>query len=228
MCRYLGLEKISIFHKTHLHYTQILQRKVMMTRTLAVFFALMFCVSCGKSEENSKEITKEELTGPSRFKTKIKMISFYTDEKEKILKAAELIQQVIASEEFKEEILDHEFNGKKAFADNRGLSNRQIYQRIMNASEKLTPGKDHEMDLTLVAYLDEDAVTVGYTYPNTHKIWMNRKYFGRQNAAEVTTNMVHEWLHKLGFDHDSSPTPERRFSVPYSVGYIVRRLAQEL
>lgn len=201
----------------------------MMTKTLAVFFALTFLMSCGKSQDNdSQEVSQEELTGSVTFKTKIKMINFYDEEETKIRRAARLIQQVINSEEFKEEILNHEFEGKRAFANNRGLSNRQIYQKIMDASEKLTPGKDHEMDLTLVAYLDEDAITVGYTYPNTRKIWMNRKYFGRNDAAEVTTNMVHEWLHKVGFDHASSPTPERRFSVPYSVGYIVRRLAQNL
>lgn len=200
----------------------------MMTRTLAVFFIFSLLVSCGKSPSQTSTVSYQELTGVTKFKTRIKMFNFFPEEKIKIRHAAELIQEVIASDAFKEEILNHEFNGKRTFANNLGLSNQQIYQKIMAGSEKLTPGNDREMDLTLVAYLNEDAMTVGYTYPNTHKIWMNRKYFRRQHAAEVTTNMVHEWLHKLGFDHDSSPTPERRYSVPYSVGYIVRRLAQEL
>ncbi len=201
----------------------------MMTKSLASLFVLFFLISCGKSSDGKPQVSEEtQLIGSSDFKVKIKMINFLPDEKPKILEAGELIRQVITSEEFKEEILNHEFEGRKAFSDNRGLSNEQIYKKILAASEKLTPGKNGIMDLTLVAYLNEEVTVVGYTYPNTHKIWMNRKYFGRNDAAEVTTNMVHEWLHKIGFDHDSSPTPERRFSVPYSVGYIVRKLARRL
>lgn len=196
-----------------------------MTKTWIVFFVLISLAACGKSHSENPKMEMTDSIVALEFGTKIKLVNFETDEKEKILQAAELIKRVIASDEFKQEILNHEFNGKKAFSDNLGLTNSQIYHRIIQGSEKLTPGRNYKMDVTLVAYY-EDSITVGYTYPDTHKIWMNRRFFGRNDAAEVTTNIVHEWVHKLGFDHATSPTPERRFSVPYAVGYIVRDLAR--
>ncbi len=199
-----------------------------MMKAILVTLSLVLITGCGKSSSKKDLYSPQMETdahGNPVFKTKIKMINFTLNEKSKIKKAADLIKKVMISKEFKQEVLYHEFNGKKAFANNRGLSNAEIYARILQASERLQPGKDSEMDVTLVAYY-ADAVTVGYTYPNSNHIWMNRKFFSRHDPAGVTTNIVHEWLHKLGFDHDASPTPERSYSVPYSIGYIVRKLAR--
>ncbi len=54
---------------------------------------------------------------------------------------------------------------------------------------------------------------------------MNEKFLNANRPYKVTTNMVHEWCHKLGFKHDVQATPGRKYSVPYAVGYIVRDLA---
>lgn len=179
-----------------------------------------------QSVENEPDVTVEN--DAITFETNIKMFKFTTSGRKKILAAAELIKEVIASAEFKKRVLNHRVNGRRTFVDNNGLSNAQIYQKILDASEKLTPGRDNEMDLELQLYSDYYSNTVGYTYPNTRRIWMNNKYFSQSSPALVTTNMVHEWLHKMGFGHDVRATPTRKYSVPYAIGYIVRDLALSL
>ena len=57
---------------------------------------------------------------------------------------------------------------------------------------------------------------------------MNRKYYNKFRPYEVADNMMHEWLHKIGFNHTVKPTPERPFSVPYAVGYIVKGIARQM
>lgn len=162
------------------------------------------------------------------FETNITTYKFTKSGERKIDSAAELIKEVVSSEEFKKKVLNHKVNGKKTFVDNQGLSNTQIYKKILEASEKLNPGKNNTMDLELQLYTDNDSNTVGYTYPSRNRVWMNSKYFNKNTPALVTTNMMHEWLHKLGFKHDAENTPTRKYSVPYAIGYMVRDLAKKL
>ena len=120
----------------------------------------------------------------------------------------------------------HKFNGKKAFNDNGGLSNAQIYKKIIEGSERLTPGVDNEMDLALEVFR-ANTNTVGYTMPSELRVWMNEKFLDRNVPYKVTTNMVHEWLHKMGFKHAQAATATRKYSVPYAIGYMVRDLAKK-
>lgn len=221
----------------------------MIHKLFALMLMLSLVVSCGKSGGGSGGSDNEEATTASAeattdasedgsdevvdndaitFDTNIKMYKFTSSGKDKILKAAELIKEVVASPEFKKKVLNHKYNGKKTFVDNGGLSNAQIYQKILDGSEKLTPGKDNTMDLELELYTDNGSNTVGYTYPSTIRVWMNSKYFNKNTPALVTTNMMHEWLHKLGFKHAVSATASRKYSVPYAVGYIMRDLAKQI
>jgi hypothetical protein len=55
---------------------------------------------------------------------------------------------------------------------------------------------------------------------------MNRKYFNKFRPYQVADNMMHEWLHKIGFSHAVKSTPERPYSVPYAVSYIVKGIAR--
>lgn len=194
---------------------------------IKLIMMLAVLVSCGKYQAEEKSFSEvqfekqEEALKAPVFKTNIKTVNFSTTNKKKVHKAADLIQRVVNSPEFKEAILDGRFTYTK------GLSNYEIYQAIMRGSEKLSPRKDHEMDLVVETFY-ADAVTIGYTMTNSSKIFMNRKFLHRYNPSEVTTNLMHEWLHKIGFAHEEEDSPARRASVPYSVGYIVRRLAKDL
>lgn len=206
-----------------------------MFKTLSLMFVFLFLAACGKSGGGSSSggdaLTLEEIESgvvPSaalNFDVNIKLDNGFTAAQEdKIQAASDLIKRVIGSAEFKNRILTHKFAGKKAFNDNGGLSNAQIYKKIIEGSEMLTPGIDNQMDLALEVYRAANN-TVGYTYPTELRVWMNEKFLNANRPYKVTTNMVHEWLHKLGFKHSVSATATRKYSVPYAIGYLVRDLA---
>lgn len=183
--------------------------------------------ACGKAPAAHDNDSSKIVIKTDRFAVNLKLIDFNSAQESKIHEAAELITKVVTSDKFRMGILNHEFEGQKSFADNHGLSNEEIYQKILAGSEELAPGIDEEMDLVLLTY-HEDAITIGYTYPNTRNVWMNRKYLDRYGPVEVTGNMMHEWLHKLGFGHELKHSSKRRYSVPYAVGYLMQKLAREI
>lgn len=112
------------------------------------------------------------------------------------------------------------------FVDNLGYTNEEIYKILLEASEKLNPGIDHKMDLDLELYYSYKN-TVGYTYPNVMRIWMNTKFFNVYTPSEVAGNVFHEWTHKLGFVHDAQYSVSRDASVPYALGYLIRDLGKQ-
>lgn len=209
-----------------------------MFRTLSLLFIFFFFVSCGKSGGGNNStatgdaVALEEIQSAGvpqaalNFDVNIKLDNFNSSQEDKILIAADLIKKVVATEEFKTKILNHRVNGKKTFIDNGGLTNAEIYKKILEGSEKLRPGADNEMDLDLEVFRGNDD-TVGYTYPHVIKVWMNEKFLNRHAPYKVTTNMMHEWLHKLGFKHAQERTPTRKYSVPYAVGYLVAEIAKK-
>jgi hypothetical protein len=210
-----------------------------MTKSFCFLFLSFFLLSCGKSGGNSSVQSQEALDtvegseisteAPTpnlalTWDAKIKFVDFSRTQENKVLDAVELIKQVIATDEFKNAILNHKYKGKKTFVDNGGLTNAQIYKKILEASERLYPKKNNTMDVTLVTYR-VSANVIGYTLPSVNKIWMNTRYLNTFTPRQVASNLFHEWLHKLGFKHDYERTPERPYSVPYAVGYLVKKLA---
>lgn len=158
------------------------------------------------------------------FDAQVHMVNFPQEQEAKVHLAVDLIKKVVTSPEFKERIIAHTFEGKKGFVDNKGLTNEEIYQLIIDGSETLKPGKNGSMDVELELY-EHPSKTIGYTYPHTSRIWMNTKYFNKYSPVQVADNLFHEWLHKLGFDHAIKYTKSRNYSVPYAIGYLVEELA---
>lgn len=208
------------------------------TKSFSLLFLFLALVSCGKggsgnSSEAGQEVELQDIS-PSKpvpqaahsFDVNPIMIGFTATQEEKISKAAELIKKVVASNEFKNRILNYTYKGRKAFVDSN-FSNAQVYKKILEASEKMTSGgRNNTMDLEIELYND-DTTTIGYTYPRIVRIFMNTKYFNRFNATQVADNMFHEWLHKIGFTHEVDATVSRRHSVPYAIGYMVKSLSKK-
>jgi hypothetical protein len=163
-------------------------------------------------------------TSAQTFGTNIITVNTTSSQELKIRSAEEKIKHVIASEEFMSRVLNHTYNGVKTFVDNGGLTNAQIYFKILNAAETLQPTKDNEMDLGIKTYYTFSS-TVGYTYSNSTYIYMNTKYLNVYNPNQVSRNMTHEWLHKLGFTHAYYYSTSRDYSVPYGIGKIMEELA---
>jgi hypothetical protein len=206
------------------------------------FFFLLVLISCGKAKEDSGcntmvcEAPAFNLSttdsGPVppealQFDTSLTFVNFAATDQEKAQHAADLVKRVIQSQEFKDAVVGFTYNGEKKFVDNNGLTNLQIYDRIIIGAEELTPAHNYVLDARLQLYY-EDSTTIGYTYESVNVIYMNTKYFNRYTPYQVAGNLSHEWLHKLGFVHDAAATPSRPYSVPYAVGYIIRDLAYDL
>lgn len=156
------------------------------------------------------------------------------DQEEKMRRSIKRLMIVLNSKEFKERVLNHTYNGQLTYVDNGGLSNTQVYETIMRGQEVLENNgqqdwseENRTIDLTLELYYKRNS-TVGYTYPYTEKVWVNSNFFSWYPFADVAANVVHEWTHKLGFEHDFNNTVSRNYSVPYAVGTIVAELIREM
>ena len=130
-----------------------------MTRTFSFLFLFLFLASCGKGGSGSApgldELTDAQIaseTAPIQAQTfdiNANLSGFERDHEDKIYSAFDLIKRVVASDEFKRRVLGHKWKGKKEFVDNGGHTNAEVYKKILNASEKLTPGKTIQWILTL-------------------------------------------------------------------------------
>lgn len=161
------------------------------------------------------------------FETNILFVGTTPDQQDKFDRAVEIIKKVVATEEFRTKVLNHTYNGQKTFVDNGGFSNAQIYQKILEAAETLQPVKNNTMDMEVELYYAATS-TVGYTYPNTKRIFVNTKYFNTNSVGGVAQNLFHEWLHKIGFKHAVSYSTSRDYSVPYAVGRMIQNIGSSL
>ena len=159
------------------------------------------------------------------FDTNITQVDFTNEQAEKYNKAIEIVKLVVATEKFRNDVVNFTYNGQKAFIDNKGRTNEQIYQSILDAAETLKPIKNNIMDLEVQLYYAATNV-VGYTNSGTTRIWVNTKYFNTFLENSVAGNLFHEWLHKLGYTHAVSATTTRPYSVPYAVGYIMGNIGK--
>ena len=161
------------------------------------------------------------------FATNVFMYNGTSSQRAKIDLAEQKLREVIQSEEFKNRVINFTYNGTKRFVDNNGLTNTQIYYKILNAAEKLLPVIDNELDLNIKTYYSSSS-TVGYTSSNINYINFNTKYLNSYSLSETAKTMVHEWLHKLGFGHAYSYSTSRNYSVPYGIGKIMMELVAKI
>ena len=147
---------------------------------------------------------------------------------DKFDEATFLLKQVIQTNEFKKEILSHKFQGRRRFHFNSGMSNLKIYQKILDGAESLNKIKNNTLDAEIDFFRKYDSNVIGFTKKNTNKIWVNEKYLNKFTPAELAGHLMHEWLHKLGFGHEVEKTSNRKYSVPYSIGRIVKKMSTEI
>lgn len=160
------------------------------------------------------------------FDANIQYHNFEPEQEAKVEKAIEIIKKVVSSKEFKDRVINFTYNGQKQFVDNKGMTNAQIYQALLDGREDLLPTVDNQMDLELELYYSWTS-TVGYTTQDVLLIHMNTKFFNPYTPTEVAGNIFHEWTHKLGFDHAQSYSVSRDSSVPYAIGYLIEELGKK-
>lgn len=193
---------------------------------------LVIFVSCSHNKTYIKEAQSEKplpyraIAG--KWKTNISFTNFNAEEIKKVNQAVNIIKKVINSDEFHDLVLEYNFKNEKRFNENNNYSNEEIYQLILLGAEIVGNRQaNNTMDVELELY-EDTSKTIGYTYPHTTRIWMNRKYFNRYTPAQVAGNLMHEWMHKLGFGHSHKWNKDREHSVPYAIGYLIEDLAFKL
>jgi hypothetical protein len=162
-------------------------------------------------------------------------------QEKKFQAALALLETVLNSSQFQMKVLSYvRENGSRGFANARlwkagsPLSSEQVKQAIYGGDEKTIPQTPHEMNLNLMVRncRAHQRVTpwcrtvVGSTTPHTSKwITLNWKFYSRFEVPEMVENIVHEWLHLIGFLHGEENLNEE---VPYVVGAIAGEVAREL
>jgi hypothetical protein len=217
-----------------------------MFKTAAFIFVFLALVSCQKSSRpQSLEQNQEALQKNSAVKiteripatvvpkeagtwdADIYFVNFGPQDQAKVESAVSLMKKVISSPEFKEAVLGHTYKGEKTYVDNKGLSNEEIYRIIIDGAEEMgVTTKNNRLDVELELYRDS-TTTIGYTYPDSTRIWMNLKYFQKYTPLKVAGNLMHEWMHKLGFGHELKYNKDRDYSVPYAIGYLLEKMAKQ-
>lgn len=140
-------------------------------------------------------------------------IAHTTIEHDRNIKAVQAVETTIASDCFKDKFLSSELDESQT----NGMNKEQVLNHLRN--EKVT------IELEMYKSIKS---TVGYTYQDTERIWMNRKFHDRFTTCEVASNIAHEIIHKLGYGHDSKPTKRRPFSVPYMTGTILGQCCSDV
>lgn len=156
------------------------------------------------------------------------LTNFNSEQEEKIKKAVEIIKKVIATNEFRERVLTYSYLGKNQFFASQGLTNEEVYQKLLDGAEIVgNSAKNNTLDVKIELY-HQSTNTIGYTYPNTERIWMNTKYYNKYTPIKVADNLMHEWMHKLGFTHTVAWSKDRDHTIPYAIGYLIEELAAKL
>lgn len=157
-------------------------------------------------------------------------------QKEKLKKALTLIDEIVNSLEFKTKVIN--YMGKKGIQaysknylwnnSNQRLSNEDIYNLLMKGDEKMIPNTLGKMNLNVRRYWSSwwGRKTIGYTSPSSSKrINVNGRHYNRFEVNQMVGNIVHEWIHLLGFLHGKSNIHEE---VPYVVGQIANEMAKNI
>lgn len=171
-------------------------------------------------------------------KVRVEATGFSSKQLEKLSEAAALLERVINSSAFAEEVLNFSYQystgalwwkrwfTSKNFRWNNGDTRAQVLEKIL-AGNELKSGADQEVDCIITLYTGDPGV-LGYTYPSTLKTWINSHFFNDAPIYEIAGNLAHEYCHKLGYDHEYNRTSLRDYTAPYAIGYMVSRLGKEV
>ena len=152
--------------------------------------------------------------------------------------AAAAFERAINSPEFKKRVLNADF----IHAD--GLTNLQVYERIMRAHEEDGDGgQDSVVDLRLRVLevdgkdakwkdncegntigVDGGSSGVAAICPNKLADWVKEN-----SSGALAGHFMHEYMHILGFDHYNKLRGKawREKTAVYKIGYIIRDLVNE-
>ena len=175
------------------------------------------------------------------------LINFDKDVREKFLKLRHAIRKTVNSEEFKNKCIRYTYTNttytgrwwwRKANSTTvygmkkpNGKRQEQIHELFMSGRDQFNTVADKDIDLYVTLYYSRKNV-IGYTYPNTFKTWINKKFFlhrlnSKSGKAGIIGNIIHEYMHNVGFGHSFKNNSTRQHTVPYAYGYIAAEVAMK-
>lgn len=145
-------------------------------------------------------------------------------QRRKVEQAVTVLTKVINDPAFREAVRTH-----PTFSKNQGMTSEQILKKILSGAEDRHPEVDHEIDLTLtLGTLRGDVV--GQTNAGIDEITLNRLFLDSPDytVAELANTLMHEWIHKIGFEDKSRWWPRAdRAAATYRIGALVEKHAKQ-
>lgn len=162
-----------------------------------------------------------------------------------VRKAIEILPKVLNSEEFKQGILAYtRKNGKQEFSRNylwnnkeEKLTNKEILNTLFEGNEYTLPKTENQMNLHVKMKKCKKWENIfkrkwckgiiGHTYPKSSEwITVNWQFYKGYKAPQIVNNLVHEWIHLLGFTHGPKKTMGEE--ITYVAGKLAQRIAQKM
>lgn len=104
------------------------------------------------------------------------------------------------------------------------LDNMAIYNVLVSGWDPFHDEKDGDIDVSANLYYRRFSSAIGYMNIGSWKTYINTKYFvGDEDEiiAQIAGNIIHEYMHVIGFVHAWDWNYKRDHSVPYAIGNIV-------
>ena len=173
------------------------------------------------------------LVAPSANALKVNVTqqqNFTTEQTDKLNQAITILDQVLNSPEFKDRVLNFSYQGQLGFVQNNGMNNQQIYDYLMGGAEKYPTQQvangmaDMMLSIYTPPWYKRFSKALAYTNIDDPFLHIYKNYYNGASVADISNTLVHEWTHKMGFDHDFNATPQRPYSVPYGIGNTIEEL----
>lgn len=186
-----------------------------------LLLSVLLIMSCTFSTPRLKRL--EDIPNNMTVETKIYLNAMGNiDQKIRFNGLITVIKKVINSPYFENQVK------YRKFTDTTDSSN-QVYVRIRKGVEQNSIFEDYTWNLNIKFQEQKDdkkegilMMTLGWTYMDViaDEIYLNTLYLYRPNS-EIAGTVCHEYMHRLGYMHDSDFSYE---SVPYVVGDICKSL----
>lgn len=157
------------------------------------------------------------------FETRIHTEGMSVEQEMEVQKAAEIIRMVVGSQEFKDRILNHTVNGVKKFLNNNGLTNEEIYQKILEAAEEGNLTKDNVMELTLELIPETSKSRIFRIFAGIKKIFYYLNLFQNTTPAGIAQNLFQQWLGKIGFNAPEGTSQSVQEAVAKIIGELGKK-----
>jgi hypothetical protein len=134
---------------------------------------------------------------------------------------------VLNSSNFKKALLELARYCPGELSEWRTKTPEEIVQHFFSGREVLEPTEDKEFDIYVDNFFSWRGV-IGYTNRNTKWMFVNTRFFDRNSTRSIGSNIIHEYGHKIGFEHHFKRTSVRPLSLCYLLNKAYSRAHKEI